>query len=234
VLLGSGERPDWRRATLAELMWPGSAERNRQHSLRQVLCEVRKKLGPTAIEESPEALRLAADRWWVDFVQFEKAVSAARWDEAADLYEGPFAAVGGSHEALELRARLDGVQARLHVKAAHCFVRLISRAVAEGDLAAAEQWARTYVAMDPLGEQARRLLMQVLHAEHQDTDALGVFEEYRTYLDRLIGDDPSVGLYGLANEIVKATKGVQRPERRKAPREVRVERRRTRGRYATH
>jgi len=220
VLLASGKGFGWRRSALARLLWPGAPEAKRQHSLGQVLSDLRKRLGSDAIEDSSETVRLPAGRWRVDFVEFERAVSEARWREAAALYAGPFAAEGNAADAIELNARLDALQARLHVKATHCFVRLISRALSEGDLVGAERWARTYVAIDPISESARRLLLQVLHAGHHDADALAVFEEYRTFLDRLIGDDPSVGLYGLASDIGRAANEIRQPARRDSPREV--------------
>lgn len=184
---------------LTRLLWPSSSQSHGRQSLRQLLSTIRKNLSEEALVEGPEGLRLDPSHWWIDCWEFERALEEERWADAAEAYLGPFGGRAEPNGSAELRALIDSIQARMHTQAEDCFSGLIAQALDVRDMRAAESWARRFVAVDPLNEHARLLLIETLGASDRYNDAFAVAEEYRVLLEELVGDVPSSKLQQLAD-----------------------------------
>jgi DNA-binding SARP family transcriptional activator len=72
------------------VLWPDCPEGRARARLSDALYVIRQELGEDAVMVVGEGLRLNPDRVWSDVGAFEEAVGAGRWEEAVELYEGPF------------------------------------------------------------------------------------------------------------------------------------------------
>lgn len=205
------------REHLAQLLWPSSSNGHRRQSLRQLLSTIRKGLSDDAFEEGPDGLRLDASRWWVDCWEFERALREERRADAAEVYLGPFGGTAEPDGGSELRAFIDSIQARMHAEAEDCFSGLIAQALEAEDARAAESWARRFVAVDPLSERARFLLIETLSAHDRYGDAFAVAEEYRVLLEELVGDAPSSELQQLTARVRTMSADSRYPYEREGP-----------------
>lgn len=81
------------REKLATLLWGDSSEERARHNLRQAIAKLRQILGPGAILNEHDALRLAAGTLSCDAVAFDDLIrdgSPAALAEAVDLFKGGF------------------------------------------------------------------------------------------------------------------------------------------------
>jgi DNA-binding SARP family transcriptional activator len=161
LALRSGAAVD--RTWLAATLWPDSFPPQAAVSLRGTLADLRRALGPEAARiRAPTARTLALDLEgaWVDAHRFDQFV--AQGDEeglqaAVALYAGPF--LEGCGEEWVTTARQ--VREQTYLRALE---RLAARALERGECAAAEEYLRRIIAVDPLRESAHRGRMQALAA----------------------------------------------------------------------
>ena len=79
-----------RRDRVVALLWPESSVQRARHSLSDALYVLNKSFGSRAILASGDELRLDKAVVDCDVDLFELALSGGAWEEAADLYRGPF------------------------------------------------------------------------------------------------------------------------------------------------
>lgn len=187
------------RYELVELLWPDGPPSSAGSALSALLSKLRRALGPGALGGRTE-LRLTLDGpVWVDAEAAADAVEQAadalderRWADAAaqarvalSLAAEPFLGECDGPWVLERRRELEVVRLRALEALAEAGLRLGGR-----ELGAAEEAARTAIALAPFRESAHRLLMEVHEAAGNQAEALRVFDALRTLLRDELGTPP--------------------------------------------
>jgi len=211
------------RERLAGLLWPDKPEAVARQNLRQTLANLRVLLH----DEQRQPPLLLAERntvqwnrdssYTLDVATFRTALAACvahnhsdlaactdcqtRLTEAVARYHGPFLnnfAFGDSdlYEEWLLLTR-----EHFRQQAQQALSQLCDAALAHGDWAKLEQFARRQVTIDPLHEPAQRHLLQALVSKGDRSGALSHFEHFAAYLQRELGVEPSPETLALIEKI---------------------------------
>jgi DNA-binding SARP family transcriptional activator len=204
------------RASLVELLWPGSEPHAGRSTLSRELSWLRDRLEPPGV---PYSAILVADRFsarlnpdsvTTDVAEFEAALSTAAQArgsaeqvralaQAVDLYRGELLA--GYYESWIM-----GEQERLAELYFQALRRLLTGLEEAGDLEQAVAYARQGVRLDPLREEAQRDLMRLLAAVGQPAAALRQYRELERLLSGELGATPVAATCDLARAIEAAMK----------------------------
>jgi DNA-binding SARP family transcriptional activator/tetratricopeptide (TPR) repeat protein len=175
------------RTQLTALLWAERGEQQARNSLRQVLFDVRRALGPDGagvLRADPERIELCATRLEVDVVTFEelaKTTSAEALARAVALYRGELLAELAVKEA-PFESWLAGERERLHQLAVRVLSARLEHQRAAGSPDAVIQTAQRLLVLDPLQEPGHRALMQIHAAQGNRALAL---RQYRICVDTL-------------------------------------------------
>lgn len=175
-----------RRDAVAARFWPEMDDDRARAALRSALHFVRQSLGDDAVEgRGQEEIALNAERVWCDAAAFDDALDAGRPDEAMALWRGEL--LDGFHvdDAPEWERWLDDERARLRRRAGEAARELGARAEASGDAAAAAEWARRAMELDPGDERSLRRLMSLLDGMG---DRAGALRAHAGFAARLRAD----------------------------------------------
>ena len=191
------------RDRLTGLFWPDSADSQARSSLRRTLSVTSSAVGP-ALVVSRNSVSLDRSATWCDLWEFDRL--AARGDAgslsgAAELYRDDFLAgfaLRGCPEfddwqrfvAEDLRQRFGGVLAGL-----------VAARIAGGELEAALQSARRWLALDPLHEPAHQTLMKLYAWTDRRAAALRQYRSCVRVLERELGVTPLSETTSLYQEI---------------------------------
>ena len=173
LILRRGEEVD--RQWLAETLWPKAEMRSALFNLRRNLTELRKMLGAEATRvQSPtvRTLRFDLNDVACDLIAFEALTARkdkANLQRAVALYRGDL--LEGCHEEWLLPERV--VYEHAYLKALE---DLADHAIQEGDLPEATQRLQRLLTCEPLREDARCRLMEILA---DVGDLAGVEKQYR-------------------------------------------------------
>jgi DNA-binding SARP family transcriptional activator len=201
------------RSWLAGTLWPDSSEAQGLVSLRSSLADLRRALGTEARRlhsPTPHSLRLELAGAEADVVAFDAAVARgdlSSLEAAVALYRGPL--LEGCTEDWVFQERQ--IREQAYVSALE---KLAMAAVDAGELAAAEQYLRRAVAVDPLRESAQRSLMQVLAAGGNFAAAAELYRELRERLHRDAHAEPDPATQSLYQQLraeARAKAGPRRP-----------------------
>jgi predicted ATPase/DNA-binding SARP family transcriptional activator len=194
------------RDRVASLIWPDRAIEQARQSLRQGLLVLRSTLGPRERERvaaTPAGLAFDLRGLEVDVLQFEtlaRSRNLTDLEAAAALYGGALLAdVSLPSEPFE--DWLDMERRQLHAMAADVLLALAQGHAAAGRTDAALAAGRRLAALDPLREEAHRLLMQLHSAAGQRTLALRQFALCTQILERELGVAPESETVQLARTI---------------------------------
>jgi predicted ATPase/DNA-binding SARP family transcriptional activator len=193
------------RSWLAGMLWPESRDTQAAHSLRMLLTDLRKTLGPAAdrlCSPTPQTLSLDLTGAVVDVLAFDRAVARgdeASLEEAVALYRGPL--LEGCTEAWAFQEQRVREQAVLEA-----LETLAGKAWERRDLPAAERHLRRAVSLDPLRESAQRALMQVLAAGGSEAAAIQVYRDLRTRLHEEVNAEPDPQTTALFQQIRSAAR----------------------------
>lgn len=214
------------RAAIAGTLWPESAERQAQASLRAALFRIR-RCGPQLVEAAPACICLARTAT----VDFRESVTLAYRLLDADATRSSVERVGDAIPALSsellpgwyddwvIRHAEMWRQLRLHA-----LERLANHLVTEHRYAEAAAAASAAVAADPLRESGRAALITVHRAEGNHSEAWREFDLYRALLRGELGIEPTPRLRRLAGDPVSSVTDLLEV-RRQARIEQTVERR---------
>jgi DNA-binding SARP family transcriptional activator len=192
-LATTGERHS--RPALAGLLWGDLPEEGARANLRLALTKLRR-----VAEDNLQVTRgyVAADpsSYWLDRRELEAALAGGDGDlervrAAVGLYRGDFLddlVVRGAPEFEEWAEREREHLRRLAVTG---LTRLADDAAARSDPAAGVELARRMLSLDPLSEEAHRLLMRFLAQKDDRAAALAQFETCRHVLAEELGVEPS-------------------------------------------
>ena len=192
------------REAIADALWPDTAPRSREGSIRSLLSGVRRVFGTESLQGRDSVRLVLPQGTTVDVEQAEAALAKA---EAALARGDPEEAEGAARDAAELasdellaglsapwiderRAALDELSLRaLEIEA--------SAAVHAGRVAEAERAARRVIERAPYRESAYALLMQALAAAGNVSEATLAFDGLRTLLRDELGTAPAPGIVAL-------------------------------------
>lgn len=198
---------------LIELLWRDGLPEDPAAALQTQVSRLRKVLRQAGVDSDQPAreshgYRLEPGPDEVDAARFEALVAEAsgaptpedalgRIDQALRLWRGePFEEFAGEMEFLGEVTRLKELRTGALVRRAEL---LLALGRTDEALLATEPLVRE----DPLREQPRALSMEALYRSGRQSEALEVFDRYRTLLSEELGLDPSPGLRQLRLEILR-------------------------------
>jgi DNA-binding SARP family transcriptional activator len=186
------------RARVASVFWPDVLDDSARASLRTTLATLRRDLG----EEAAAAVVAGRDRLgiedgpdvWIDVREIDRLAAQGRHDEALALADGDLLTDLDDDWVLEERqARRDRTVELLVVRG--------EAAEAAGDLEAAVRCARRRLELDPVSEDAARVLMRRLATIGDSAAAVASYEAFRSALQRELGMVPSAETRSLVEEL---------------------------------
>lgn len=205
------------RDELVEIFWPESDPAAGHRDLRRALWSLRRQLEPPTVPPGAvllsrhSALQLNPELCTSDVAQFEAALRAAdhaagdlekiqRLTEAGERYRGELLPGSLASWVLPERQRL-AEAFQLGVE------QLIDLLQKQGNLPRALEWARRAVAADRLREEGHHMLIRLLAAAGQPTEALRQYEELECLMRQELGDAPGREIRALVREIERRTCG---------------------------
>ena len=192
------------RTRVAAVFWPDVLESSARASLRTTLTTLRRELGEAAGEH------LVADRervgmvegsdLWIDVREIDRLIVAGRHADALALCRDELLADLDDDWVLEAR------QAHRE-RVGELLVALGDSAEAAGDADAAVSHARRRLELDPVSEDAARVLMRRLAESGDRAAAVGAYEAFRRVLQRELGMAPSGETRALAEQLRSERRG---------------------------
>src|SRR5256886_3720656 len=170
--LAAGTPRDFqRRDSLVALFWPELDQKHARAALREALHVLRSAVGQGIVtRRGDEEIGLDADLFWNDVAAFDRAVAAAEWGEALELYRGDLLEGFFISEAPEFERWLETERARLKDAACLSAHALIERSEASGDFAGAASWARRAARLTPFDEKLVRHWISLLRSEEHTSE----------------------------------------------------------------
>lgn len=198
IALGSENVPA---ETLCDALWPDADGDTASSSLATTLFRLRQLLEcDQALQLSDGCISLDRRYVWVDVWGFERAVAEARtaWEQSGDTQralactEKARGLYGGDFLPAE-RDRLWSFTLRERLKQKYIFKMEDLCAFWEqgGEIKRAIRCYHEALEVDCLAEEFYQQLMQCLHRDGQDSEALKVYERCRTTLAHTLGIPPS-------------------------------------------
>ena len=175
------------RSRLAALLWPDVLDASARASLRSALWALRAALGPAAdgyLRTGRDFAELAGDGLLVDVREFGRLLAVGCPAGAMALNRGDLLSEFDADWALDAR---DEHRDRLCA----AYGALAAAAEADGDPAAACDWASKRAAGKPLDETAARELIRLLMASGDRTAAVAAYQRLSTRLGAELGISPA-------------------------------------------
>ena len=215
-----------RRDFLMELLWPGLPQPSAQTNLRQTLYHLNRTVGEVTARmgegtvplllSDRQAVQINPDGTYeLDVATFNNLLKGEsgleQLKQAVALYRGDFLADFYLPDSNTFEEWAAAWRARLRRQALDALEKVTAQALAAGNLAEAEQYARRQIEIDSLREAAQRQLMEVLACSGQRIDALNQYESLSRNLQTELGVEPSAETQSLVAAIragqldVKAT-----------------------------
>jgi DNA-binding SARP family transcriptional activator len=194
------------RAKLAALFWEDSGEPQARESLRQTLSLLRKALGPNfedCLLAQGDNVLLELSRIPVDTAQFEELAGrtdAVHLDQAARLYRGQVLE-GFDLRAPEFEVWLRSIRQAFHEKALDVLTRLLSQHLAAGNHEGGVTVATRLLALDPLREDAHRILIELYSRQGRHAAALQQYRYCEEVLMRELGIEPEAATRALYRRV---------------------------------
>ena len=199
--LAAADERGWSRDQLIALLWPDRGEEPARHSLSQLLYALRTDLHPDAILAGVDVLRLNADVISSDIGDFDRAIKAGRWHEAASLHGGPFL----DRFLLDDAPTFEQWAAVERERITRDFGRALEALATESSHAgrntdAAELWRRR-AALDPLDARVALGLMEAMVATGDRAGAVRHAQLHAALLNSELDAAPDPGVSALAAKL---------------------------------
>jgi DNA-binding SARP family transcriptional activator/tetratricopeptide (TPR) repeat protein len=194
------------RAKLAALLWEDSAEPQARESLRQTLSLLRKAFSPELEDRliaHGDNVALDLRDIPVDTAQFEQLASSAEistLERAARLYSGQVLE-GFDLRAPEFEAWLRAVRQQFHERALDVLSRLLAHHIAAGNLEGGVTVATRLLALDPLREDAHRILIELYGRQGRFPAAFQQYRYCEEVLSRELGVEPEAATKALYRRV---------------------------------
>jgi TolB-like protein/DNA-binding SARP family transcriptional activator len=161
MIARAGDRGITRDKLLA-LLWPDAEIEQGRRALNQALYALRRDLGADELFVGMHELRLNPDVAACDVLQFESALRAGRFEDAAAHYGGPFLDGFRLAGAPEFERWADEERAELAHRLEGVLERLARTAAQRDEPLEAVRWWRRLAAIDPLDARVAAALMSAL------------------------------------------------------------------------
>lgn len=182
---------------LVDALWRDRTPDGAGKTLRNYVSELRKLLGPAAIETVADGYRLGAVVDCVDAVSFEQVARSGPASSARPLWRGrPFVELDGWPPAEAEATRLTEL---FHLVEERC----IEADLESGRHHEAVADIEGLVAVEPLRERRWWLLMLALYRSGRQADALSAFSRASRLLDEELGLRPGPALSELEAQILR-------------------------------
>lgn len=214
----TGEAPT--RDTLANLLWPDYDQESARAAFRRTLSVLNKALGEGYLEISRESVSIhpKAD-YWLDVAEFKRLsqacmpkkftieeISSACLDalkHAIDLYRGDFLAGFTLRDSPNFDEWQFFETENLKDTLAGTLEKLVRCMAALGDYNPALPFARRWLALDPLREEAHRMLMQLYVWSGERNAALRQYRECVRILEEELNVPPLEETTQLYQQIIE-------------------------------
>ncbi|MGD2049085.1 MAG: bacterial transcriptional activator domain-containing protein, partial [Chloroflexota bacterium] len=203
------------REHLMALLWPGLPQKSAQANLRQTLYLLKQAIPEVQARTEGETVPLLlADRasiqinpearFELDVARYESLLAGPLegWPEAASLYRGDFLADFYLPDSAPFEEWVQAHREAWRRRALDALERLARDALEDGEVEAAEAYARRQIEVDDLRESGHRLLMQALALSGKRTEALSQYDVLRQLLEKELGAEPSAGTAALYEAIL--------------------------------
>jgi DNA-binding SARP family transcriptional activator/predicted ATPase len=210
----------WPRMLLADLLWPDLPEKEAQSNLRNAisnLCKVigdRQKASPFLIVSQDTLQYNQNASSWLDVQAFTDLIGSADQpgagalhkneldclEQALALYRGDFLE-GTSIDSAPFEEWVLLTSQHIQRRAVEAHRLLVQSFVNFAELDRALHYARRWVELDPLDEEAHRHLMHILTTMGQRNAALAKYKAYRQRLNDELGVEPAPETIHLYDQI---------------------------------
>jgi DNA-binding SARP family transcriptional activator/TolB-like protein len=192
------------RETLQTLFWPDSDSDRARGALRQYLYSLRRDADAPDLILGTVELRLNPDVVASDVDMFLRAVSERRYQDAAELYGGPFMN-GVNFQGLdELERRLSNEREALAKKFRSAVESLAGECTSRGEFAAAVRWWEALTREDPYSSQIAAGYMRALAAAGEPERAIRHADLYRRLLRAELGSDVTPEITAIVAQLKQA------------------------------
>jgi len=177
------------RDTLLGLFWPEKPEDKARGSLSQALYALRKETGEECVAAVGDQIELS-DQVSVDVKDFTAAVQSERWEEAVELYRGPFLDrfhLPEVHGFEDWKSRTSTWVSNLARKA---FSRVVGARSAAGDTKGALDVAWRWDKFDRTSDEGQHALIALLAMSGDRSRALDVYDAYSERVMRELEVEP--------------------------------------------
>ena len=181
------------RDTLTALLWGDASDQSARASLRQTLFLIGKAFDRSAIETDGRTVVLARGTLDIDVLEFERSSAngaAEGLERAAELYRGELLAGIVVNEP-SFEEWLVAERERLRERIIEVLARLVTVYRARGNADRAIQAALRLTALDPLEEDAHRVLMSLYADTGRRAAALRQYQSCVEVLQRELGAEPA-------------------------------------------
>jgi DNA-binding SARP family transcriptional activator len=187
------------RTRVASLFWPEVLESSARASLRTTLATLRRELGDAAgewvVAERERVGIVDGPDVWIDVRELDRLVAARRHADALALCGDELLLADLDDEWVFEARRTHGE------RVGELLMGLGETAEAEGDLDAAVTYARRRLELDPVSEDAARVLMRRLARSGDRAAAVATYEAFRAVLRRELSMAPSADTRALMEEL---------------------------------
>ncbi|HEY7593388.1 MAG TPA: AAA family ATPase [Actinophytocola sp.] len=172
------------RSRLAATFWPDVPDSSARASLRSAIWALRAALDDAAehLIATRDAVELRGAT--VDVHEFDALLAAGRYDRAERLGRAELLHHFDAEWVFDLREEYDARRAEV-------LAGLAGRAEADGELAAAAEWARRWAALRPLDETAARAVLRLLLATGERAAAVASYRRLAARLRAELAIDPA-------------------------------------------
>ena len=195
LLLGS-PRGFKRRDKIIALIWPELNQQKARNALSNILYHIRNSLGKKIIQNrGSEEISVNENNIWCDALAFEELIHDKKYQLALDLYRDNL--LVGFHVpdvSNDFHSWLDSKRQKLRILAHDASWKLAEKAEENGNIKAAQIWAKKAVDLTMLSEEAHIRLIELLKRTGQRTDALKVYQEFTKNLQNKWEISPSDAL----------------------------------------
>jgi DNA-binding SARP family transcriptional activator len=191
------------RSRLAGLLWPESPESTARSNLRQLLRRLRATAGATLVDGT-EQLALT-EGLVVDAARLREHLRAGELAAAA-RFRGRLLDGVNFDDLEQLSEWLRGARGALDGLRLKATLAEAGRLQEAGELAAALECARGALEVEPLSEEAHRMLMRLHYLAGDRGAALAAYERCRAMLRAELGVEPLPETVALAREMTRASR----------------------------
>jgi DNA-binding SARP family transcriptional activator/predicted ATPase len=213
-------REQHRRDALVNLLWPEADQARGRAALRRTLSVLRKALAYSVLEVDRESIGLSPNgELWLDVDQFRALLSACRQHghaasevcpsciplltDAMALYRADFLRGFSLRDSVNFDDWQFFQTDELRRALTDALQKLVAAHVAQGALDTALHYARRWLGLDRLSEDAHARLMELYAWQGQRSAALQQYEECRRALNSQLGVQPEPSTTALYRAILE-------------------------------